>query len=266
MRASGLDEVMTQMRQGEVRSNLRDIHLYDHAPIDAVRHIGHILRGSASLSNKEYRLNFDPAQEIVVQKMLYPEALARKVVIEATDFFAGVIALDYYSAIIARNYNAMDEVCRIAVDLERQDRNLDPTLQHIGQAIKADAPRVQLVTSGDNSLTRRFRRTYNDANNADLPSNAYARDPGTLYMEAAKIVTSCVRSQSDRLKTLHGPMDIRALIYIDAMMPHVDEDVKEVVRGQMDQGDYLKASLIVTAAAALDHYRQGLTNILEQYT
>ena len=264
MMMANLDDIMNIMREGEKRSNIITADINRYYPFDSSKVIGNILSKIPNVSNKEYRLNFDPAQEIIIRKLITPQMLEKRLIVEAQDFFKAMISVDYYCSTIARSYSLVDDLYAFAQELERKDRRLDPKIDQITKYIVTHSLREVQV----DDMTSRFgawRRTYNQLNNTVNSSYNNLAGTNPLYLESGKLISSCMINVSEYVSKATGQQDIKALIFIDSLYSKTpSRELSAMINVQLQEGDFLKASLLAIQGASKKYYDDQFNKSLDR--
>jgi hypothetical protein len=248
-----LEKIMKEFRIGDKKSNLMQLNMNDYFPNDCITKIASLLEQSDNISNKTYRVNFDPVQEIVLKKMVGEPMLNKRLIIEEHDFFKGIFVLNYYCSIVSKNYDVADSLYKFAVQLEKKDKSKDPVMQDVIEHILQNS--LQTTALLDNYSERSIKAGYNSMKHVVDLSGARFTRVSPIYTGAAKIIKDSVTNLERYLSKIDSRADLDALIFTDALYPYILEDQNlPYVDALLEKKDFLKASVSALQIASKRYY------------
>jgi hypothetical protein len=182
--------------------------------------------------------------------------LNKRIVITKTDFFKGLVFLDYLTNIILGEYKILDEMYDVAKKLEEKDKNLDPDMEVI---VRYAAVNYVSKTSKNNpSEDREGIRRYNQKNKGYEDEYFILRKVSPAYEALGKMVVSMIKNNDikDCMQKMTKLYDIKSAVFIDVSLEYItSEAVKNQIITQMKEGDYYNASI-----RAINRLSKEITN------
>ncbi|MGV8087384.1 MAG: hypothetical protein ACP5N1_07165 [Candidatus Woesearchaeota archaeon] len=254
---TGLEDIMNEFRVGDKKSNIIQIDTNQYFQNDPVVRIATLLEQSNNLSNKIYRLNFDPVQEIVLKKMVGEDMLNKRLIIEANDFFKGLLTLNYYCSVIAKSYDVVDSLHDYALKLERLDRSRDPLIKDVVEYILMDSFKKNIFV-GDN-IDRSAKSAYISLKrNVDLSGVKFTR-VSPIYTSAANIIKDTVPNLYSNVSLIDSRIDLNALVFIDTIYPYIrDDNNLSKITSLLVNKDFLNASINALQIASKKYYNDHI--------
>ena len=254
---NSLDKIMNEFRIGDKKSNIMQLNMTEYFSNDPITRVASLLEQSNNLSNKTYRLNFDPVQEITLKKMVGEDMLNKRLIIEEHDFFKGILLLNYYCSVIAKSYDVVDSLYSFAVQLERVDRSKDPIIKDVIEHVFQDSFKKNIFV-GD-YVERGTRAAYNSMKQDINLSGVQFIKVSPIYSGAAKIINDTLTNLEPNLLTIESRADLNALIFIDAIYPYImsDSNLPQVNR-LLEKKDFLNASITALQIASKNYYTEHI--------
>lgn len=257
-----LDEIMSDLRKRTVTSNIIDIELKNYLPKTTEKYLSYLIEKLPNTSNKQYVLNFDPAENIVLNKFVSDDMLNKKFNVEENDFFKAVIAVDYYCDIMARSYSVVDSMYSFAKELEKSNPDLDPRMDSLVELLIEDSFKNNLSS---NLVARigAMRRVYNSKNNASEFHYTNVYKPNPIIKEAGKLISNSVNNLQDYIFSTKGNQDVKALIFTDSLYLNVhNQEIKDSIKTKLDESDFLKASILALQGSSKKYFDEKFQSIL----
>lgn len=257
-----LEDIMNNMRKGDARSNIQEINLNENFPAKYDLYIGNILSQSSDISNKKFRINFDPIQQLMMRRMITNDFLNKRLIVAVDDFFKSMIGVDYYCSTIANSYDIIDELYDLAKRLEEREATLDPDMNDINTYTSQHFLRSSQTRNSD-SLIRTSRRRYNSTAQEINSDKSILSGRSPVYYEAGKLIDDCIHELREYIFNAKSVQDFKALIFTDSLYTHVqDNRIKQGIIKQLDNGDYLKASIVAIQGAAKETYDSQFNDLI----
>jgi len=238
---------------GDKKSNIIQLNINTYFPNDPATRIASLLEQSNNYSNKTYRMNFDPVQEIVLKKMIGEEVLNKRLIIEEHDFFKGIFFLNYYCSVIAKSYDVIDSLYDYAKQLERVDKHKDPVIADVVEKVLQNSFKKNIFVS--DHAERGTREAYNSMKQNINLSGAQFVKPSPVYSSAAQIIKNTVNNLEQNLSTIESRADLNALVFTDAIYPYIRTDSNlPMVNNLLEKKDFLNASITALQIASKKYY------------
>jgi len=262
---NSLDSIMNEFRVGDKKSNIMQLNMNEYFPNNQVTRIASLLEQSNNLSNKTYRLNFDPIQEIVLKKMVGEDMLNKRLIIEENDFFKGIFLLNYYCSIIAKNYDVVDSLYSYAKHLERIDRSKDPVMKDVVDYVLQDSIRKSIFVG--KYVERSTVAAYNSMKQDINLSGVQFMTVSPIYTGAAQIIKNTLTNLESNLFKIDSRADLNALIFTDALYPYIQNDSNfNKVNALLEKKDFLHASITALQIASKGYYAEHIDTKLNSNT
>jgi len=284
-----LEQIISGIKTSYNRSNLRDVDMEALASKRTPEQkLGCLLQAAPEESNNQYRINFDPMQNTFLNKLVSGSVIGKKINIDAKDFFKGVIFLDYLTNVIFGDYAVIDEVYQLAKELEKVDKNLDPTLKlivkysgmHYFQQFRKEIILKDLINVEDKNkgdIGRRYRaghRRTNYQKDASENRSEYGAYSATLcqvspiYESIGSKIYSFLTNDTvkEKICEAKSTYEVKAAVFVDSILEVLtDTEMRTEVEATIKKGDYYKSSMLAIASlskevntAAFDNYVGGM--------
>jgi hypothetical protein len=261
---NSLDSIMNEFRIGDKKSNIMQLNMNEYFPNNPTIRIASLLEQSNNLSNKTYRLNFDPIQEIVLKKMIGDDMLNKRLIIEEHDFFKGIFLLNYYCSVIAKSYDVVDSLYSYAKQLERIDKSKDPVMKDVIEYVLQDSLKKSIfvgkyVERGTNSAYNSMKQNIN-------LSGVQFITVSPIYSGAAKIIEDTLTNLESSVLNIESRADLNALIFTDALYPYIQNDSNfNKVTNLLEKKDFLHASITALQIASKNYYTEHIDTKLNTH-
>ncbi len=260
--SAGLDKIMAEFRVGDKQSNIMQLNMYTYFPNDPKTKIASLLEQSNNLSNKVYRLNFDPVQEIILKKMVGVQTLDKRLIIEEHDFFKGIFLLNYYCTVIAKNYDVIDSLYAFALQIEKIDRHKDPVIKDVVEYILQDSFKKNIFVG--NYFERGTRAAYDSLKQPIDLSGTQFIQVSPIYSTAAGIINDTLTNLPYNVLSIESRADLSALIFTDALYPYIRTDPSiSSVNLMLEKKDFLNASISALKIASKNYYNENIDKKLK---
>ncbi len=245
--AEDLTQIIDGIKNSYNRTNMQDVDL------EALMHerpeikVGYLLQNLEPESSKDYAINFDPVESLFLNKLISQEVLDRRIIIDAGDFWRGLVFLDYMTTIVLNDYRLLDEMYDVAKELEQRDQDLDPDLKIIVQYAAMHYVSHAGMDMVRGRQGRASRERYRRKNKSYEPEYVILRKISPVYEALGAKVLDLPQEQriKDRLPEMLYLYDIKAAIFTDCIFEHLQDDgIKQQVMEKFQSGDYYKASLL----------------------
>jgi hypothetical protein len=240
-------DILNGIRESYYHTNIRDVDL--EAVLDArpeVR-IGYLLQNMENESSKQFRINFDPVENLFLNKLVNEDVFEHRVNLKAQDFFKGIVFLDYLSTIILDDFDVIDEVDQIARELEHRDKYLDPDLGLVAKIgamhYLSQAGRRLIRQRGTEAALER----YQSKNKNYEPEYVILRKISPAYEALGAMVHGLVQTPEiqEQLPYMTYLYDIKAALFTDTVLCILTEEPqKQAVLSAVSKGKYYEASIL----------------------
>jgi len=248
-------DIISGIRSSYQRSNIRDLNLDELIEVKPETRLGYVLQHLEPESQKDYAMNFDPVQNIFLDKLVSQTVLEKRIIIDGNDFFKGIIFLDYFTSVVCNDYGILDELYDIAKQLEQMDQFLDPDLNLIARY----AGMHYLYHEGRKltATTRGPRTRFNRRNKTVEVSYPNLKKVSPTYEAAARIALDLVDNEAiqHRLANLTHLSEIKAAIFTDALVGCLsNQNAIAGIMHKVAEGEYFQASML-----AIDSMSHGVS-------
>ncbi|PIO05424.1 hypothetical protein COT47_04855 [Candidatus Woesearchaeota archaeon CG08_land_8_20_14_0_20_43_7] len=189
-------------------------------------------------------------QNIFLQKLVSEEVLDSRVILTSEEYFKGIVFVDYLVDTVLCDKSLLSDLFDIAKWLEAHDEKLDPDLKLFALYGAITFKRIHSDKKKRKSLGDETR--YNEVNEAvDGEYLDYRRiDP--MYESLGCMVYDLVEDAEMKreLDNIEGVSDLKAVVFIDSLMPLLAEEDRSVIHGIMASGGYYKASMYAMKSLA----------------
>ncbi len=257
-----LTSIMDDLKQGQRRSNLEDLKL-ERAPTPE-QAVGYMLMRSPNESNRDYRYNFDPLENLYMKKLVSERVLENRIIMDADDYFKGIVFLDYYANVIRGSTSFLSDMYEIAQQLEGLRQDLDPDLKLIVTYTSISyISQFQMPMRSQNTTSSAIRR-HESLNTIISDPYISLREIDPTYSSLASMV--CSQFQDERIKGMipnaTGAYDLKALMFTDALLPYIES--KELVYHRLEINEYAKAAMRALALAAKELSYDTMNEYIER--
>jgi hypothetical protein len=257
--AEDMSRIISGIRSSYRKTNIREINLDSIMDASPEMRIGSLLSHTPAESRKDYRINFDPLENMFLEKMITQETLEKRTILTAEDFFKGMVYLDYFSTVIHQDPKLFDDLLDIAKEIEQRDRYADPNMELVvkytgicymyesAKMIRRPANR----TDPASTYTARNKKYESDFMSAEKVSPA--------YQALGSFVCNLVENEAvkARLPQIKGLYDLKAALFVDSILKYIPgqpagqpENQTERIIEKIDAGQYYDASVLAIKTLA----------------
>lgn len=245
--AQDMTKIIAGIKSSYNKTNLQDIDLEKALNAQPEARIGYFLQHMPPESKKDYAINFDPVETLFLEKLVTQEVLDKRIIMKAEDFFRGIVFIDYFANIICDDYGVLDDLYKLAIDLEKRNKALDPDISMVvrysGMYYLCHFGKNLVKEGAEKTSSQRYARR----NKKCESEYACLRKVSPVYEALGRKVyelakTDAIRQQLPKLNSLY---DLKAAIFVDAILEHLqDDELKSKIMDKIQAEDYCKASMI----------------------
>jgi hypothetical protein len=243
--AQDLSSVIAGIRSSYEKTNMKDIKLEEVLAGKPEVKVGYLLQNMPSESSKQYAINFDPVENLFLDKLVNQEVVDKRIIMTAKDFFRGIVFLDYFCTIICNDTVVLDELLSVSKVLERKDPDLDPDLplvvKYAGIFHHTNNARSLRADNQDRNSVQRYRRK----NKKYEPEYVVARKISPIYEALGAKVCELAKNETikQQLPEILSLYDLKAALFVDAVVENIsNEQSKTEILAKVQEKDYYKAS------------------------
>lgn len=245
--AQDMTKIIAEIKSSYDKTNLQDIDLENVLNAQPEVKIGYFLQHMPPESKKDYAINFDPVETLFLEKLVTQEVLDKRIIMKAEDFFRGIVFIDYFANIICGDYGVLDDLYKLAIDLEKRNKTLDPDIslfvRYTGMYYLCHVGKNLVREGADKVSLQRFTKRNKEYG----PQYACLRKISPLYEALGKKVHDLAKDDAikQQLPNIYSLYDLKAALFIDAILEHLQDDkLKGKIMDKIRAEDYYKASVI----------------------
>ncbi|MBT7902350.1 hypothetical protein HN587_00695 [Candidatus Woesearchaeota archaeon] len=240
-------DLIQGIKESYHRTNVCDVDLTTHLSSDLTKRVGWLLQQFPDISNRTYRINFDPLQTLFLHKLVSEEILRERIVVTREDYFKGIGFIDFLTSILLNNKDVCQTYQEFERRLEQRDQFLDPDLEILVKygSIKFDSLLEERLILKGTVDYRYDKRRFNQKNTQVEDSYGILTFVSPTYHELGKLVYGLFehRETKKELERVTGNYDLKALLFIDSIVGFLEYDEKISVFELLHEQKYFEASV-----------------------
>ena len=256
----GLEDLIADIKGDYKKTNIREINLEEDTQLKINSRIGYFLKHADNISEREYTINFDPLQNIFLQKLVSEQVLKKRVILTKDEYFKGIVFVEHLTSIILNSHEVLDDFYEIAQHLEEIDKTLDPDLKLFSlYAAVYNKGNSKNMTKAKKSA---IKRKYNSNNKTVSGRYLDYRKIDAFYESLGNQVSDLVSNETvkSELQNIQGVSDLKAMIFTDILLPMIDETDQKKTLDMVSKGNYFDASFYAMNKLSEDTKDEDVSN------